>query len=52
MRETDGTVDEQTGAVGTAMAQHIAHPAKTIHVDGLTWVEMSDSGKATHRFIY
>ena len=52
MREADGAVDEQTGAVGTAMGQHIAHPAKAIDVNGLTRIEMNDACEAAHICIY
>ena len=51
VREADGAVDEQTGAVGTAMAQHIAHPAEAIDLNGLTRVEVNDAGKATHNSV-
>src|SRR5687768_18302463 len=52
VRQTDRAIDEQTAAIRTAMAQYIAHPAQAVDINRAIRVEVSDSGKATHTFIY
>src|SRR5262245_57108760 len=49
VRQTDRSVDELAAAVGAAMAHYIAHPAKPIDVNGLTRVEVNNSGESAHK---
>jgi hypothetical protein len=51
MCEAGRPVVKETSPVGTAMAQHITHPAKSVNLDRLTWIEVNDASKTAHKLV-